>query len=71
MDSEERSIESDEQSIENDERSIESEEESPTPVITTRSGRTVQPPLRLIEEMGATSQIAGIGAAEGSRTQMN
>ena len=61
-----------EESLDSEERSLESEEESPTPVITTRSGRIVQPPLRLIEEMGATSQVAGIGAGigGGSRTQM-
>jgi len=33
--------------------------------MTTRSGHTVQPPMRLIEEMGATSQVAGIGPGIG------
>jgi len=64
FDSEKRSI-SEERSIESEERSIESEEESPTPITTTRSGRTVQPPSRLIEEMAGiqiTNQVAGIGA---------
>jgi len=38
------------------------------PITTTRSGRTVQPPSRLIEEMGGiqiTNQVAGIGAGIG------
>jgi len=48
----EESFDSAERSIESEERSIESEEESTTPITTTRSGRTVQPPSRLIEEMG-------------------
>jgi len=64
----EESFDSEERSIESEERSIESEEESPTPITTTRSGRTVQPPSRLIEEMGGiqiTSQVAGIGAGIG------
>jgi len=57
-----------EESLDSEERSIESEEESPMPITTTRSGRTVQPPPCLIEEMGGvqiTNQVAGIGAGIG------
>ena len=57
-----------EESLDSEERSIESEEESPMPITTTRSGRTVQLPSRLIVEMGGiqiTNQVAGIGAGIG------
>jgi len=57
-----------EESIDSEERSIESEEESPMPITTMRAERTVQPPSRLIEEMGGmkiTNQVAGIGAGIG------